>query len=58
MGHKAGIIWRLKETLQHPLSGWYVCSIPMSCPSTIYLKHLMARLQAHADSLELLEIGY
>src|SRR6218665_545329 len=41
-GHTAGVIRRLEESFEHPAihcSGWYFCSMPMSCPCAIYSRH-------------------
>ena len=56
-GHKAGVIRRLEEPSGILCSGWYVCSMPMSCPCAIYSRHWTARLQARADSLDPSESG-
>src|SRR6218665_1733168 len=59
-GHTAGVIRRLEESFEHPAihcSGWYFCSMPMSCPCAIYSRHSTELLLAHANSLDLSESG-
>src|SRR6218665_3560222 len=50
-GHTAGVIRRLEESFKHPAihcSGWYFCSMPMSCPCAIYSRHSTELLLTHA----------